>query len=59
MTRYVTDDKGHKTDVLIDIESYEEMIEDIESLALIADSKNETELSIEDVKKKLERRGVI
>ena len=59
MTHYVMDEKGHKTAVLIDINSYEDLLEDIESLALIADSKNESEIPIDDVKKNLENCGIL
>lgn len=59
MTQYVTDEKGQKTAVLIDIDSYEDMIEDIESLALIADSKNQPKISISDVRKNLKKHGIL
>ena len=56
-TQYIVDEEGHKRAVVMDIDSYEELLEDIESLALIADAKQEPTVSFEDVKKRLKASG--
>jgi hypothetical protein len=54
---YIVDKKGRKKSVVLDIKEYEELLEDIESLALIADTQNEPKKSFEEIKKRLETSG--
>lgn len=54
---YIVDKKGRKKSVILDIEEYEELLEDIESLALIADTQDEPKKSFEGIKKRLEASG--
>jgi hypothetical protein len=54
---YIVDKKGQKKSVILDIKEYEELLEDIESLALIADTQNEPKKSFEEIKKRLEASG--
>jgi len=54
---YIVDKNGRKKSVVLDIKEYEELLEDIESLALIADTKNEPKKSFEEIKKRLEASG--
>ncbi len=58
-TQYIVDEGGHKRAVVMDIDSYEELLEDIECLALIADAKKEQTVSFEDVKKRLKASGIL
>jgi len=57
--QYVVDDRGQRKAVILDIGKYEEMVEDLESLALIADAKKEPATPWETVKKRLKERGRI
>jgi len=54
---YIVDKKGRKKSVVLDIEEYEDLLEDIESLALIADTKDESKVSFEEIKKGLKASG--
>jgi len=54
---YIIDKKGRKKSVILDIDEYEELLEDIESLALIADTKDEPKISFEKIKKRLKANG--
>ena len=54
---YIIDKKGRKKSVILDINEYEELLEDIESLALIADTKDEPKISFENIKKRLKESG--
>ena len=54
---YIVDKKGRKKSVILDIKEYEELLEDIESLALIADTKDEPKRSFEEIKKRLKANG--
>jgi PHD/YefM family antitoxin component YafN of YafNO toxin-antitoxin module len=39
--QYVTDEKGRKTAVIIPVEEYEELLEDIHDLTIIAERRDE------------------
>ena len=54
--QYVIDEKGQKTAVIIPVEEYEELLEDIHDLAIIAERRDEPTIAFEELKKKLGRR---
>jgi len=54
--QYVVDEKGKKTAVIIPVEEYEELLEDIHDLAIIAERRDEPTITFEELKKKLRRR---
>ena len=57
--QYLVDEKGKKTAVVLPIKEYEELLEDLQDLALIAEQRHEPTEPWEDVKKRLEaHRGV-
>lgn len=55
--RYLTDEKGHKEAVVLDVRTFEELLEDLEDLAVIADRKGEPTISWEAVKGRLKKGG--
>lgn len=57
--RYIVDDKGKKKAVILSIERYEELLEDLEDLAVIASRKKEPTHDWEDLKKKLKKDGIL
>ncbi len=52
-TQFVVDESGRKTAVILPVEEYDELLEDIHDLAVIAERKNEPTISFEDLKKRL------
>jgi hypothetical protein len=58
-TQYVTDDTGKKTAVLLPIEQYERLLEDLEDLAAVAERRNEQTISHEDLVAELKRDGLL
>ncbi|MCH8109707.1 MAG: hypothetical protein IIB15_06215 [Chloroflexi bacterium] len=52
--RYLTDEKGRKTAVVLPIKEYEELLEDLEDLAIIAERKDEPTEPLETVTERLE-----
>jgi hypothetical protein len=46
---YLTDEAGQKTAVVVPIEEYNELLEDLHDLALIAERKSEPAISHEDL----------
>jgi hypothetical protein len=47
--QYITDADGQKLSVILPIADYLELLEDLEDLATIAERRNETTISLEDV----------
>lgn len=43
--QYITDDRGEKTGVIMDISDYRSLLEDIEDLAACAERRNEGAIS--------------
>ena len=52
-TQFITDSEGATIAAVIPINEYEELMEDIEDLAVVAERKDDERVSIEDVKKQL------
>jgi hypothetical protein len=55
--QFVTDDKGRKTAVLIDLEKHGELWEDFYDRLIAAERKDEPRESIETVRRRLVRQG--
>ena len=57
--QYVIDDKGQKTAVILPVEEYEELLEDLHDLAIIAERRNEPTMTFEELKKRLKQNGLL
>jgi hypothetical protein len=57
--QYVTDDKGQKQSVILPIEEFIELVEDIEDLAVIAERRDEPTIPFEQVIAELKRDGLL
>lgn len=57
--QYLTDETGKRTAIVLPIEEYEELLEDIEDLAAIAERRNEESASHEEVVARLKRNGIL
>jgi len=53
--KYVVDEKGQRTAVIIPLKEYEELLEDLHDLAVVAERRDEPTLSFEELNKKLQR----
>ena len=58
-TRYLIDESGQKTAVVIPLEEYEELLEDIHDLAVIAERKDEPTIRFDELKKRLKADGLL
>lgn len=56
---YITDIKGRKTKVIMTIDSYNEIMEDLHDLSVIAERKNDPAIPIEKVYSDLKKNGLI
>lgn len=58
-TQFLTDAKGEKVAVVIPIREYDELMEDIQDLASVAECRDDERVSLEDVKKRLIADGLL
>jgi hypothetical protein len=58
-TQFIIDELGNKTAIILPLEDYEELLEDIHDLTVIAERKNEPTISLEELKKKLKADGLL
>jgi len=57
--QYIVDEKGKRTSVIIPLNEYEELLEDLHDLAVIAERRDEPTVSFEKLKKKLKADGLL
>jgi hypothetical protein len=57
--KYIVNEKGAKTDIIIPLDEYVELLEDLHDLAIIAERKDEPSVSLKELKKKLLDNGII
>jgi len=57
--RYIVDEKGERTAVVMPIDHYEELLEDVHDLAVIAERREEPTISFEELKEKLRKDGLL
>ncbi|WP_080927508.1 type II toxin-antitoxin system prevent-host-death family antitoxin [Methanosarcina mazei] len=51
--QYVINENGEKVAIILPIEEYEKMKEDLHDLAIVAERRNEKTMSLEEMKRKL------
>ena len=51
--KYIIDKKGEKSAVILPIEEYHELLEDIHDLAVIAERRDSGTISLEEIKKRI------
>ena len=56
---YVVDAKGRKTAVLLSLEQYERLLEDLHDLAKVAERRDEKTISLDELKRRLKKDGVL
>jgi PHD/YefM family antitoxin component YafN of YafNO toxin-antitoxin module len=57
--QYIVDANGNKTAVILDIALYEQMLEDIHDLAVVAERRSQQPISLADMKKRLSLNGTL
>jgi phage baseplate assembly protein W len=56
-TQFLTDANGSKVAAVIPIAEYEELLEDLDDLAVVAERRDESRISLEEVKSHLKADG--
>ena len=57
--KYIVDEKGQRTAVVLPVEEYEELLEDLHDLAVIAERRDEPTITFEELKKRLRQDGLL
>jgi len=57
--QYVVDMKGKKLSVILSLERYERLMEDLHDLAVVAERRNEQPISFEEMKRRLKKDGIL
>ncbi|MBS7269232.1 MAG: type II toxin-antitoxin system Phd/YefM family antitoxin [Candidatus Freyarchaeota archaeon] len=58
-TQYIIDEDGRKVAVVLPIEEYEEFLADLHDLAIIAERRDEATVTLEEVKERLRKDGIL
>ncbi len=57
--RFVTDTKGKKTGIILPLKRYQKLMEDLHDLAVVAERKTEKTISLDEMKRRLKKDGVL
>jgi len=57
--QYVVDTKGKKLSVILSLERYERLMEDLHDLAVVAERRDEQPISFEEMKRRLKEHGLV
>jgi hypothetical protein len=57
--KYITDDRGERTAVVLPIADYEKLLEDLEDLAVVAERREEPTIPHEQFVSELKRDGLL
>lgn len=57
--KFILDKTGHKKEVVIPYRDYEHLMEDLHDLIVVAERKDERNISFNEMKKKLKMNGLI
>jgi PHD/YefM family antitoxin component YafN of YafNO toxin-antitoxin module len=58
-SEFITDANGKKKAVILDIELYQELLEDLEDLRLLVERRDEATSSLSEVEERLKARGLL
>ncbi len=57
--QFVVDEKGRKTGVIVPVKEYQKLIEDLHDLAVVAERREEETISLDELKSRLSKDGII
>jgi len=57
--QYVVDAEGRKLAVVLSLEQYEKLIEDLHDLAVVAERRDEETISLQELRRRLKKDGVL
>ena len=57
--QFVVDAKGKKTGVILSLKRYQKLMEDLHDLAVVAERRSEEPISLNEMKRRLKRDGLL
>jgi len=57
--QYITDEKGHKTAVILSLDAYNELLEDLSDLAAVAERRDEPTIPLSELVDSLKADGLL
>jgi hypothetical protein len=57
--QYVTDTKGKKLGVILSLRRYQQLMEDLHDLAVVAERRGEKPIGLEDMKRRLKKDDIL
>lgn len=57
--QFVVDTEGRRKGVILSMERYEQLTEDLHDLAVVAERREEKPISLEEMKERLKRDGIL
>ena len=57
--QYVVDNNGSRTAVILPVEQYEHLLEDLHNLAVVAERREEKPLDMKEMKRRLKEDGIL
>jgi hypothetical protein len=57
--RFIVDEKGHRVSVVLPVDEYEELLEDLHDLAVVAERRREPASAHSALKKRLKTSGLL
>jgi hypothetical protein len=59
MRQYIVDERGKKTSVVVPIEEYDRLLEDLHDLAIVAERRQEDSIDLQELKTMLRVDGLL
>ena len=57
--QFVTDARGRRTAVILPLQRYQQLLEDLHDLAVVAERRDEEPVSLEELKRRLKEDGLL
>ena len=57
--QFVVDAEGKKTGVILPLDRYQKLIEDLHDLAIVAERRTEKSISLDEMKHRLKKHGIL
>lgn len=57
--QFVIDPKGKKTGIILPLKRYQQLMEDLHDLAVVAERRAEKTISLDEMKRRLKKDGVL
>ncbi len=57
--RYVTDRKGKKTEIIMKVKDFEELLEDLNDMSIVAERRDEETVVHKDLVRNLKQNGIL